>query len=251
MRKKIFLLFILSILLICAVPAADDAKTNTQTNQPAAAEANSPLPNQTENDFFPLRKGNFWVYKLSNKVQLRCEVLGAVEKEGKQYLVTSSFPSLDYQNMQKDYYSFENDGVYYYGKEFKNLNVYYDPLIKEIPADITKPQKWEWTGTISKIKMMITVETSGPEEFLFKGTVYPAYKVTQTITDEAKSDLLHAAANHPEIKSAPKDKKLVLTKWYVKGIGRVRELNETYVYFENGKVTVDPISADLEDCKLQ
>lgn len=166
-----------------------------------------------QNDFFPLTKGNYWMYKLSNNVLIRSEVADPETKDGVNYSVIISYPSQDYKNAQKEYFLPQDDGIYYYGKIFTNLNVIYDPVIKKIPADLTKPQAWEWTGLTSKVKTIISAKTSGPEPFILFGNKFQAYKVTQTVREAAQTDLT---------------KKIVVTEWYVKDIGKVKETDEFF-----------------------
>lgn len=166
-----------------------------------------------QNSYFPLTKGSFWVYKLSNNVQLRFDAVGIEEKDGKQYFVITSHPSQDYENIQKEYYFPDEDGIYYYGKQLKNLNAIYIPLFKELPMSLGSLKTWEWKGTVSNVKTHISVTSSGPEDYKFGNTVLKTYKITQVVKEESQTD---------------PGKKIVITKWYAKNIGKVKETNEIF-----------------------
>lgn len=178
----------------------------------------------SQNSYFPLVKGNFWIYKLSTLSQIRYEATGTEDIDGKTYLVLSSHPSQDYENIQKEYYFTDKDGIYYFGKKLKNLNAIYTPLLKEIPVNFENPQSWEWKGTVSGIKTKITVKTAGPEKYTFAGRDFKSFKVIQSVIEETQKDPA---------------KKIVITKWYVKGIGKVKEVDEIFMGKEHYALTAE------------
>lgn len=182
--------------------------------------------------YFPLTKGSFWVYKLNNNVQLRFEATGTETIDGKQYSVISSSIAQDYSNAQKEYFFKDKDGIYLSKRTAPNLNEVYIPMLKKMPWDFSGNQSWEWTGTVSNLKTKISVNASGPENYNFKGGTYKAYKVIQVIKEEKQTN---------------PNNKTVITSWYVKGVGKVKEINETF--YENNKSYA--ITAELDICSIK
>ncbi|MFH1453303.1 MAG: hypothetical protein ABIH00_04910 [Armatimonadota bacterium] len=205
MNKK--LVFVLSVLILTAMLTSFLQAENIKNHE-----------------IFPMGKGSYWVYKLSNLVQVRAESLGTEKIEDRTYNVILSYPTTDYKNLEKEYYLMLPDGIYYYGNKTSNLNMIYTPLLKKLPAEIKTPLSWEWSGTISNIKSNITLTLTGPEDYTYKETKYPAYKLTQTIREASQKD---------------PTKKIVITEWYVKGIGKVKEVTEAIIGDKSDSFTAE------------
>ncbi|MCS7243680.1 MAG: hypothetical protein RMJ36_02955 [Candidatus Calescibacterium sp.] len=100
-------------------------------------------------NYFPLNIKNFWIYKISEKfsndyVLTRVVINEKIPFSEKIIYIFSYY--IDDEEIKKESYVIQNDGIYLYAKKVENNLVVFDPLVPFLPYNFEDVDWWNWEG---------------------------------------------------------------------------------------------------------
>ena len=128
-------------------------------------------------NYFPLKKGNFWIYKISTGAHIRYEVTGMKTIEGKRYFVMSSSPVKGNIEMTETYFA-DSTGVYLHNRSNKTQNAVFEPDQLFIKYPLKPGMTWTWKGISENDEMILNFSVADFEIINIKNVNINCLKMT-------------------------------------------------------------------------
>ncbi|HEY2138838.1 MAG TPA: hypothetical protein VGH00_02070 [Chthoniobacterales bacterium] len=172
----------------------------------ATATARKPKPAKPEDDFFPLRVGDFWTYRNNESGGYTLKVLKEEPQEGGavRYLVERRSEVIIHDTFSK-----VPGWVLFHGENYpeqEGLKMDYDPPRQYLPNPLVAGQKWEWAGKDpTQTEHHENNRVVGFENVTVPAGKFRAMKVTSEISGGSS---------------------MVRTTWYAPGVGLIKSATE-------------------------
>lgn len=123
--------------------------------------------------FFPLKVNNLWIYKLYEKFnEKEYSVIKVVIEEKIPFddkIIYIFGYYLDNEELKKESYIVNNEGLFLYAKKLEDNLIVYDPLVSFLPINFDNLSWWTWEGKAGIIPSKIRFEFKGfVEQLIFK-----------------------------------------------------------------------------------
>ncbi|MCX7871143.1 MAG: hypothetical protein N2485_06200 [bacterium] len=123
--------------------------------------------------FFPLKINNLWIYKVYERFDEKEYSIVKVIVEEKipfdDKIIYIFGYYLDNEELKKESYIINNDGLFLYARKLEDNLIVYDPLVSFLPINFDSLSWWSWEGKAGIIPSKIRFENKGfVEEGVFK-----------------------------------------------------------------------------------
>ncbi len=172
--------------------------------------------------YYPLEKGNMWVYgvKAGSNTNLNkyfIIVSGKENVNGTECFVCEGGIYKKSEDKRKiaqwEYYTISDEGLFAVKRAYRNKTLFtnFNPPEPMLKFPLEKGKKWEWQGQIFKnTSGKFSFEVIGEEEVITPAGTFKAIRV----------DMKGTASDGSSVESS---------KWYVEGVGVVKEESTTAV----------------------
>jgi hypothetical protein len=115
--------------------------------------------------FFPLKVNNLWLYKLYEKFNdkeysiVKVIIEEKIPFEDKIIYIFGYY--LDNEELKKESYIVNNDGLFLYARKLEDNLIVYDPLVSFLPINFDNQSWWSWEGKAGIIPSKIRFENKG------------------------------------------------------------------------------------------
>ncbi|MGB9637924.1 MAG: hypothetical protein ACPL1F_01310 [bacterium] len=123
--------------------------------------------------FFPLKVNNLWIYKLYEKFNeneysiVKVVIEEKIPFDDKIIYILGYY--LDDEELKKESYIVNNEGLFLYARKLEDNLIVYDPLVSFLPTNFDSLSWWSWEGKAGIIPSKIRFESKGfVEQGVFK-----------------------------------------------------------------------------------
>lgn len=115
--------------------------------------------------FFPLKVNNLWLYKLYEKFNdkeysiIKVIIEEKIPFEDKIIYIFGYY--LDNEELKKESYIVNNEGLFLYARKLEDNLIVYDPLVSFLPINFDNQSWWSWEGKAGIIPSKIRFENKG------------------------------------------------------------------------------------------
>jgi len=115
--------------------------------------------------FFPLKVNNLWLYKLYEKFNdkeysiIKVIIEEKIPFEDKIIYIFGYY--LDNEELKKESYIVNNEGLFLYARKLEDNLIVYDPLVSFLPINFENQSWWSWEGKAGIIPSKIRFENKG------------------------------------------------------------------------------------------
>mgnify|MGYP000320633453 CR=1 FL=1 len=115
--------------------------------------------------FFPLKVNNLWLYKLYEKFNdreysiVKVIIEEKIPLEDKIIYIFGYY--LDNEELKKESYIVNNEGLFLYARKLEDNLIVYDPLVSFLPINFDNQSWWSWEGKAGIIPSKIRFENKG------------------------------------------------------------------------------------------
>jgi hypothetical protein len=126
--------------------------------------------------FFPLKINNLWLYKLYEKFNdkeysiVKVIIEEKIPFEDKIIYILGYY--LDNEELKKESYIVNNEGLFLYARKLEDNLIVYDPLVSFLPINFDNQSWWSWEGKAGIIPSKIRFENKG---FIEEGVLKISY----------------------------------------------------------------------------
>jgi len=126
--------------------------------------------------FFPLKVNNLWIYKLYEKFNdkeysiVKVIIEEKIPFEDKIIYIFGYY--LDNEELKKESYIVNNDGLFLYARKLEDNLIVYDPLVSFLTINFDNQSWWSWEGKAGIIQSKIRFENKG---FIEEGVLKISY----------------------------------------------------------------------------
>jgi|GEM_PF-1823561 len=126
--------------------------------------------------FFPLKVNNLWLYKLYEKFNdkeysiVKVIIEEKIPFEDKIIYIFGYY--LDNEELKKESYIVNNEGLFLYARKLEDNLIVYDPLVSFLPINFDNQSWWSWEGKAGIIPSKIRFENKG---FIDEGVLKITY----------------------------------------------------------------------------
>ncbi|MCS7165508.1 MAG: hypothetical protein RMJ51_04470 [Candidatus Calescibacterium sp.] len=108
--------------------------------------------------YFPLNIKNFWIYKTQEKfsndyIYTKVVINEKIPFSDKVIYICSYY--IDDEEIKKESYVVQRDGIYIYAKKIENNLVVFDPIVPFLPYNFERLDWWSWEGKTGLIPTKI------------------------------------------------------------------------------------------------
>ncbi|MFN3478525.1 MAG: hypothetical protein ACK4ZM_04075 [bacterium] len=115
--------------------------------------------------YFPVNLKNFWIYRVSEKFSNEYILTKVIINEKIPFsdkVIYIFTYNVDEEEVKRESYVVQSDGIYLYARKVENNLVVFDPLVPFLPWNFMDREWWNWEGKIGLI----------PAKILFKNKKY-------------------------------------------------------------------------------
>ncbi|MFN4220113.1 MAG: hypothetical protein ACK4GJ_04235 [bacterium] len=115
--------------------------------------------------YFPVNLKNFWIYKVAEKFSNEYVLTKVIINEKIPFsdkVIYIFTYNVDEEEIKRESYVVQGDGIYLYARKVENNLVVFDPLVPFLPRDFMDREWWNWEGKIGLV----------PTKILFKNKKY-------------------------------------------------------------------------------
>lgn len=109
-------------------------------------------------DYFPVNLKNFWIYKVSEKFSNDYVLTKVIINEkipfSDKVIYIFSY-NVDEEEVKKESYVVQSDGLYLYARKVENNLIVFDPLVPFLPWDFMDKEWWSWEGKVGLVSTKI------------------------------------------------------------------------------------------------
>ncbi len=100
-------------------------------------------------NYFPLKIGNFWIYKINEKFDndytlVKVTITEKIPFNDKVIYIFSHH--IDEEEVKRESYVIQNDGIYLYARKVEDNLIVFDPMIPFLPYNFLDIEWWNWEG---------------------------------------------------------------------------------------------------------
>jgi len=126
--------------------------------------------------YFPLNIKNFWIYKTAEKFSedyslTRVIVNEKIPLQNKIIYVFTYY--LDDEEIKKESFVLQEDGIFLYARKIENNLVVFDPLLPFLPYNFLYVDWWSWEGKVGTLSTKIVFKNN---KFVEENTVKIVYE---------------------------------------------------------------------------
>lgn len=127
-------------------------------------------------EYFPLNLKNFWIYKTSEKFSdeysfIKVLINEKIPLQNKVIYVFTYY--LDDEEIKKESFIIQEDGIFLYARKIDNNLVVFDPLLPFLPYNFPDVEWWSWEGKVGALNSKIIFKN---KKFVDNDTVKIVYE---------------------------------------------------------------------------